>query len=329
MTPPFSTRRAALALAPVLAAGWTPLQARTLAASPVEGTPARAGGEAAAGWAPVQLPAARQFDLQDTATGRPYRLFVSQPEGPPPPPAGHPVLFLLDGNAAFPVGAFLARGFASRREVTGHPQVLVVGIGYPGDADFDVPARLRDYTPRVSRSGKPGAEGEADRFLDFIERQVKPLVARLHPVDATRQALFGHSLGGLLVLHALASRPDRYSTFLASSPSLWWDRFSLPAQLPPPPSPGADRAWLQISVGALEDAPPARPLPPELQVLLAERQMVAPARELARRLQALPGWAARVRFHELADEDHGPVWLPALSRGLRLFLAQGQAQDPA
>ncbi|MEK8028217.1 alpha/beta hydrolase [Pseudaquabacterium rugosum] len=284
--------------------------------------PVAAAPTTAARWSPVRLPAARQIDLHDAATGRPYRLFLSQPEGPPPP-GGHPVLYVLDGNAAFPVAAFLARGFASRRERTGQPPVQVVGIGYPGEADFDVQARLRDYTP--SPGALPGGAregGEADRFLDFIERQVQPLVAREQAVDVGRQALFGHSLGGLLVLHALATRPQAFSTWLASSPSLWWDGYRLLRQPLPAAPAAADRSRLQISVGALEDAPPTGPLTPELRALLDQRKMVAPARELVRRLRAEPGWADRVSFHELADEDHGPAWLPALSRGFRRLLAE-------
>lgn len=304
--------------APLSAALSTSLSGALVAAWPT--APAAAAGPLPTGQ-PVQLPAARQFDLQDTATGRPYRIFIAEPEGPAPPD-GHPVLCVLDGNAAFPVAAFLARGFASRREVTGHAPVLVVGIGYPGEADFDVSARQRDYTPSVVRGG-PGTEGEADRFLDFIDRQVRPLVARQRPTDPRRQALFGHSLGGLLVLHALASRPQAWSTWLASSPSLWWDRYRLLERLPAQAVAADARLQLQISVGALEDDLPAGPLAPDLKALLAERQMVGPARELARRLRERPDWRDRVVFHELADEDHGPVWLPALSRGFRLLLARG------
>jgi len=34
------------------------------------------------------------------------------------------------------------------------------------------------------------------------------------------------------------------------------------------------------------------------------------------------GWAGKVVYHELAGEDHGPAWLPALSRGMQFFLEQ-------
>lgn len=283
-----------------------------------------AAAGAAAADAPVQLPGARQFEMASDATGQRYRIFVSEPDAPPPA-AGYPVLYVLDGNAAFPVAAFLARSVASRREVTGNPPLLVVGIGYPGDADFDVAARRRDYTVGVAEPGAEALEGGADRFLDFIDRELKPRIAARHAVDARRQALFGHSFGGLLVLHAAFTRPASFTTFLASSPSIWWHERRVLDGLARAPA-AAPR--LQISVGALEDSPPPGRLSAETQALLARRPMVSEARALAARLQALPAWQGRIAFHEFEGEHHGWVWLPALSRGLQFFLDQPAQGEP-
>lgn len=260
-------------------------------------------------WAPVIVPAARQLDVRSSVGGHASRLFVSVPDFPVPA-NGFPVLYVLDGNAAFPVAAFLARGAAGRSEVTGHVPPIVVGIGYPGDTDFDVPSRLRDYTP-----------GGAQLFLDFIEHEVKPLIAANHPVDRSRQAIFGHSFGGLFVLHALFKRPGSFSTFIASSPSIWWQDKVLLNDLPALQQGGV-RPRLQISVGALEDDPPKGNYPPEMRAMIASRLMIPPARELVAQLDGESGWAGKVVYHELAGEDHGPAWLPALSRGMQFFLEQ-------
>ncbi|WP_164962191.1 alpha/beta hydrolase [Rubrivivax sp. JA1026] len=280
-----------------------------------------AAGAAPAADTPVQLPGARQFDMAAEGSGPRYRIFVSEPDAPAPA-AGYPVLYVLDGNAAFPVAAFLARSVASRREVTGQAPLLVVGIGYPGDADFDVAARRRDYTVGVAEPGAAGREGGAERFLDFVERELKPRIAARHPVDTQRQALFGHSFGGLLVLHAAFTRPASFTTFVASSPSIWWNGRRVLDGLQQPP---AAVPRLQLSVGALEDTPPPGRLSPERLALLAERSMVGEARALATRLQALPAWQGRFAFHEFDGENHGWVWLPALSRGLQFFLDQPAA----
>lgn len=212
------------------------------------------------GWSAVVLPAAGQRDLKARQSGHPYRIFVSEPASPAPT-EGHPVIYVLDGNAAFPVAAFLARSVASRREVTGQVPPLVVGIGYPGAGDFDVAARRRDYTPGGVVAGSPDGGGGAEAFLDFIEGEVKPLIEARYPIDRTRQALFGHSFGGLLVTYALLTRPDSFSTFIASSPSIWW-REHWVLKGPPSRRGAAGLPRVQISVGALEDDPPKGQLPP-------------------------------------------------------------------
>lgn len=299
-----------------------------LGAAGLPATAADAVADREAEWSGVVLPAARQTDIKARQTGHAYRIFVSVPASPPPP-AGHPVLYVLDANAAFPVAAFLARSAAARREVTGHVPPLVVGIGYPGDADFDTVARRRDYTPGGAAAGADDGGGGADLFLDFIEGELKPLIEARHPVDRTRQALFGHSFGGLLVAHALLTRPDSFSTFIASSPSIWWrEHWVVKGQSARQARGGPPR--VQISVGALEDAPPKGNYAPELLALIRSRSMIPEARALARQLQAQPGGQGRVVYHELAGEDHGPVWLPAMSRGVQFFLEQpGPGMPPS
>ncbi|MBS1186485.1 MAG: hypothetical protein H6R04_503 [Burkholderiaceae bacterium] len=273
-------------------------------------------------WSDVTLPASRQIDISAPRTGNCYRIFVSVPSAPPPA-EGYPVLYVLDGNAAFPVAAFLARSAASRRKVTGLQPPLVVGIGYQGDADFDVKARQRDYTIGQPQAGAAPTEGGADRFLDFIEQELKPMIAASYPVNNRRQALFGHSFGGLLVLHALFTRPGSYSTFLASSPSIWWHDKLVLAELPKLTNNARhDLPRVQISVGALEDQPRKGNYPPQMLAMLAKRPMVTEARALAAHLQQMPDWHHRVAYYELEGEDHGPAWLPAMTRGMQFFLEQ-------
>lgn len=292
--------------------------------------PAATGTAAAAEptvtWASVTLPGAQQLDVRASASGHRYRVFLSVPPGPPPP-AGHPVLYVLDGNAAFPVAAFLSRAAARYSEVSGQRAPLVVGIGYPVTEDFDLAARKRDYTVGATQSELAASEGGADRFLDFIETDLKPLIAAKHPVDAKRQAIFGHSFGGLFVLHALFTRPQAFSTYLASSPSIWWNGRRVLNELPSLQSlqqklDGRPLPRVQVSVGALEDDPPKGKYSAEKLAMHAARPMVSEARSVSARLKALPGWADQVVYHELAGEDHGMVWLPALSRGMQFFLDQ-------
>jgi len=273
-----------------------------------------------AAWSPIVLPASHQLDVRSKATGHAYRIFMSVPASPPPP-SGHPVLYVLDANAAFPVAAFMARSAQSRREVTGHVPPLVVGIGYPGDADFHVEARRRDYTGGTGKPEATAPDGGAELFLDFIEQELKPLVARHHAIDPQRQALFGHSFGGLFVLHTLFTRPGSFSSYLASSPSIWWQDKRVLGALPGLMK-NKQMPRLQLSVGALEDDPPKGHYPPEVRAMMAKRPMVSEARQLFSRLRQVPAWEDKVVYHELAGEQHGPAWLPAMTRGMQFFLEQ-------
>jgi len=274
------------------------------------------------GWQDVTLHQALQRDLVSAITGQHYRIFVSIPAGPAPA-GGHPVLFALDGNASFATLALMARITGRRSGASAHTPPLVVGIGYVGDQDYYL-ARGRDYTPPSAEAGdKTARTGGADLFLDFIERELRPLVASLAPLDPARQALYGHSFGGLCTLHALFTRPAMFQTYLAASPSIWYgDRVLLKtltgfaqrvASLPVKPS-------LMLSVGELEQPTPG-PTPPQgRDAIAAERRMVGEAQDLARRLQE-QGALARLQFHLLANENHGSATFPAMARGLEFFPA--------
>jgi len=151
---------------------------------------------------------------------RVYRIWVATPRKAAPA-AGYPVAWLLDGDAAM---ARIDEGLLARLDA-GDPPVIVA-VGYEGDRQFDVLARALDYTPpvdgaaAVDPAGRPG--GGADAFLALLHDRIAPEVARRVAVDPARSLIWGHSYGGLCVLHAALTRPDAYRAFVAASPSLWW-----------------------------------------------------------------------------------------------------------
>lgn len=343
----------AAGLAPALAAAAAPKgnaavtggAADKAGASPAAGN---AGAAADGVWVQAALPQARQADLRSRHTGQHYRIFISIPDTPAPA-AGHPVIYALDGNASFPSLALMARTVARRSKVTGRTAPVVVGIGYASGEDYDGVARSRDYTPPSAKA--TDKEGGADRFLDFIEQELKPQIAALAKIDMQRQALFGHSYGGLFTLHALFTRPAAFQTFIAASPSIWWgERFILSEQagLAVRAAVATRKPQLLLTVGELEQAvAPGKQLS-ERSAMLMEKRMVDAARDLAADLQKQTATAAsaeqgianssgpakdgnapagaakavlsRVRFLALAGEDHGSALFPALSRGLEFFL---------
>ncbi|WP_313300265.1 alpha/beta hydrolase-fold protein [Diaphorobacter sp.] len=255
----------------------------------------------------VQLPGSHQIDLRHPASANVWRIFVHVPEQAAPP-GGYPVLYTLDGNATFFLAAQLARNTANRPAHLRPDPLLVVGIGNPSDDSMDQNARRRDYTPPPA--APDASTGGADILLDFIATQLQPAVASQWRVDAQRQTLFGHSLGGLFTLYAMASRPGLFTRHAAASPSLWWNDRQVLEQV----STWLDRdtrhrVIAQLRVGSLERPQPH--LDAARAARQAERKMNEWVELLARRIQAARATHV-VDFQELAGLDHGGVLAPAL-----------------
>ncbi|WP_010268768.1 alpha/beta hydrolase [Paenibacillus senegalensis] len=177
------------------------------------------------------IPRTREFQVfRKGASGHEqheYRLFLYTPEEPPPP-GGYAVVFLLDANSCF--GSFVEMVRLQTRKPHGYDPLVVVGIGYDTDAPFATSNRFRDFTvpadpdellQRGDGSAWPPG-GEAEVFLDFLSHDIKPFIQQQLPIHPGKQALFGHSLGGLFTMHVLLTRPFEFQTYIAGSPSLWW-----------------------------------------------------------------------------------------------------------
>lgn len=287
-----------------------------------------AGGCPLEGWPaqPATLPSAWQHDVADPASGRTWRVWVQRPPGPAPV-GGHPVFYLLDGNAAFAIAAQLAFNHAGRPEALRSAAPVVVGIGHPTGEPYANDLRQRDYTPAYLPASRAASDrGGADRLLDFLQHELQP---RLHaglPLDPRRQTLFGHSFGGLFALHALFTRPALFTRYAAASPSLWWEEAGAlrEAEAFAGPAPGGPLR-LMLRVGGLETAEAAAN--PQRAAVQRERRMIAHARTVADRLAALPrlpgspgspGSSVHVDFAVLPGLDHGSVMLPALAEALAL-----------
>lgn len=189
-----------------------------LAAATMLATPAPA---LAAQEPPFTLERSAVLDVE--AGGARYRLTVAWPEGEPPP-SGWPVLYVLDGDDNFAAAVATARRLAAVGRRSGVQPGIVVGV-----TSGDLARRVLDYTPATPGyavpSGAPAAglrTGGGEAFLDLMRERIQPLVLQRWGGDPRRQALLGHSFGGLLAVHALYTRSTQFSVYLAVSPSLWF-----------------------------------------------------------------------------------------------------------
>ncbi len=253
----------------------------------------------------AEAPAASAYTMPETeswnmraATGRTYRIFVSRPAGAPPED-GYPILYLLDGNAMF-------AGFAEARRIQGFgdrnlDKMIVVGIGHPGEQVYD-PRRMEDFTapitaPDLKRLYAEYPSGGRDAFRAFLLDELKPAIAKRYRVHPRRQALYGHSLGGLFALHLFFSHPGAFDTIVAASPSIWWDDQAILAE---------EAAW---RARAGEDGIVAR----RTRLLLiageyeTEGSIAQDSAALAARLAPLSGQGLRSEYLLLDGETHVTV----------------------
>lgn len=278
------------------------------------------------------LASATRFDISSKSTGRTYAISLHRPVALPF--AGTlencPILFLLDGDLTFGT----AVESVSLRTVMGQLEpAIIAGVAYDSDLISMVRLRTKDLTPPAPETkyadmaGLIGTEyGGADDFLKFLIDELAPAIrARAPEASKTRLSIFGHSLGGLFVAYALMRRPDAFETFLANSPALWWNDFSILALMPGALSKIAalsSRPRVHIGVGALEQeeptlAPPGVDLE-AMQLRVREARMVDGAREFADSLRAanLP----EVKWVAFDGEDHGSVLAAAVGRAVTFAL---------
>ncbi len=171
----------------------------------------------------------QSFILKSKYTSHEYLIQVALPTTNIPQ-EGFPVLYLLDGNASFGSAANIAKSVGASANKLGLSPVAVVAIGYPNQSTFDVEKRALDYTPKASAKFQSEAKykyGGADQFFQFIEKELKPEIESRINVNTKQQSLFGHSFGGLFVLHTIFAQPQSFQRYIAASPSLWFDDYVL------------------------------------------------------------------------------------------------------
>lgn len=256
---------------------------------------------------PYSLPRSATFALRSPA-GETYEVMVAWPETPPSAD-GWPALYVLDGESSFAIAALTARRLARAGERSGIVDGLVVGI-----AAGPLARRVHDYTPPspgyVIPAEQPASglkTGGAEAFLDLLERQVMPCIRKRWRVDQRREALVGHSFGGLLGLQALITRPAMFDAVAAISPSLWFGN-----------------GMVERAIARAPDRPP------HTRLLIAEGEAHASAKgrqtgsadAIERITVKWPTMEAR--FLHLPGQTHGTTFLASIAPVIRFAFGKSE-----
>jgi len=249
------------------------------------------------------MPATQMWDMTSDA-GRSYRIFVSYPSQGEAPANGYPVLYVLDGNASF-------AAFAETRRIQEYQDIgkaIVVAIGYQTDMPYAEQRNedfiVMDNPPAGKRLGRTKGKSGRDEFLDFLTGKLRSEIGSRFKINPERQALFGHSFGGLFALHALYSKPQAFHSIVVASPSLELDQGVLRdehefvARLAAGKIGKTSRVMIVVGGRDIDDDP-------------------EPARALADRFARLSEYGLRVRFKRYEEEGHMTVPARAVTDVLR------------
>ena len=124
----------------------------------------------------------------------------------------YPVIYLLGNLSDLPMLTGMLEGLQEQNAI---PQTIVAVI--------ENTDRTRDLTPTINNDprGPVGQGGGGDKYLDFIEMELIPFMNKTFRTHDFKIVL-GSSIGGLLVIHSLQTRPHLFQAHMAFSPAVWW-----------------------------------------------------------------------------------------------------------
>lgn len=171
-----------------------------------------------------------------------YRIYIATPKQAPQYDRKPVALYMLDGNAQFPLAVNAAQ--TQWEQLMAKPArsaqlPVIIGLGYPDTTAYPKEARTRDYTYAAPGEQFADGGGAAD-FYQFISTQVRPYVETQQATDPERQILAGHSFGGLFTLFVLLNHPDAFNRYVIGSPSLWWGNGAIVKEAKMPAAPAME-----------------------------------------------------------------------------------------
>lgn len=247
-----------------------------------------------------------QLSIQSIHTKTEYDIEVYIPDTEVPE-NGFPVHYILDGLTHFGFARDIVKGQSFSFEKTGVRPAVVVGIGHKA-AEMGL-KRMKEFTGPADHLELPERSlgkfpddleyGHADKFLTFIQEELKPIIEEKYPVHTNEQSIIGHSLGGYFTLWCLFHHQDYFQKYISISPSVWWNGKEL----------------LQMTKEFLEQSPTEQK---EVFISVGEKEdfMVDDSKEL---VSLFSNHHYTVDYYIAPEENHGSVVPTVMSRVIRFI----------
>lgn len=202
----------------------------------------------------------QEFIISSKFYEQKYLIQVYKPKAKEPL-NGYDIVYILDGNATFPYASVMAQAIDEMSYRTKKVPPIIVAVGYASKELFDLKGRSLDYTPPykgelktvANRGSSQYAQGGAEKFYNFLQKELKPIIEENYSINKQKQTLFGHSYGGLFTIYAFLNHSNDFQNFIAASPSIWWNDFNILSELKNKKFEIKNPTRLYLSVGEIEN----------------------------------------------------------------------------
>jgi predicted alpha/beta superfamily hydrolase len=247
--------------------------------------------------------------IYSKCVGDSFSVFVHLPGESRSATKKFPVVYLLDGNFTFDIATATLDKYAMFAMTD---SVILIGIGYKDPMEMDS-LRDRDFTfPKALPEYGMSNSGGGERFLEFINHELIPLIDQQFQTDTNQRILIGHSLGGYFTLFALLRNAQKgirpFSHYIAGSPSLHYNNYFLFRELKK--QRGVKNTSVYFTFGTLEDNEEAGVL------------HILKAKDASAQLSALlKACGLRCKSEIFSNLAHMDTPIPTMIRGLQWSLS--------
>ncbi|WP_346235623.1 alpha/beta hydrolase-fold protein [Lysinibacillus telephonicus] len=239
------------------------------------------------------------FLISSKFTNYQYTIYVHVPDIEQPK-EGFSIIYILDGLSYFPLAKQVVKLQSRNTLKTRVEDSIVVGICHQEETmrkrrfyDFTAPSEKYQFPERTKGKLDDLNEfGGAENFSRFLMDELKPLIETKYPVNKNKQTIYGHSLSGYYVLWNFLTKPQSFQTYIAVSPSIWWNNREL---------------FRMLKDASLDELAP-------LFIIVGEREgfMVEDAKHFYEEIPSM-----NKRLFVADDENHASVVPTTLSRAFR------------
>ena len=204
------------------------------------------------------------FEMYSSSVGDRFLIQVALPVSYSGADQRYPLVYTLDAHTMFGTASEAAWLMARDLVAPGHPEVLLVGIGYP-DPLMGSLLRVRDLTPvgsvppyfektYIEQYGVAAESGGADNYIQFIQEELDPVIRERYRTSGDTAGVMGASFGGLFTFYAFLKRTKLFDRFWMGSPGVFDIGEQYLDDLPKVLQSGIQRdTRVHLSLGALEE----------------------------------------------------------------------------